>query len=292
MNGKHRFWTFGVAGCFGLAAWGLMVVPGSILAKGKPGGGGGGGGGGGDTAAAPCVLFDDLEGDDIGSDGAGSYCNDKSVKTEVTFTNDGHLLFDTNTSNKTGAGRSLFIDFGTPITVTDTKGQPRTFQSTADLVDMGADPDVNMQLGAFQGNFDMLSMAVGETRSDVNLHIALFMHFPGQRQETGVRIALSPTPVENDRHCPGGDPVAVTYLGLNDDGLMVWRIMPGDGDNDLDGQIGEDALDGVDNDNDGLIDEDPPGGGLACVTQNHFAGDEVTVGFLPFQFGFTVTAAP
>jgi hypothetical protein len=53
----------------------------------------------------------------------------------------------------------------------------------------------------------------------------------------------------------------------------------------------EGTIDGVDNDDDDEIDEDPAGG-FACVTQNEFAGEEVTVGFIPIQFGFTVTAAP
>lgn len=74
----------------------------------------------------------------------------------------------------------------------------------------------------------------------------------------------------------------------NDDGLVEWRIEPAV-DDDGDGFFNEDPIDGIDKHEDGQIDEDPPIG-LACVTQNEFAGQEVTVGFLPVQFGITVTA--
>lgn len=46
MKSKHHFLILGLAGCFALAAWGLMTVPGTTMAKGKPGGNNGGGGNG------------------------------------------------------------------------------------------------------------------------------------------------------------------------------------------------------------------------------------------------------
>ncbi len=67
-------------------------------------------------------------------------------------------------------------------------------------------------------------------------------------------------PITNERHCPDSDSVQVKFLGDPDnDGLVEWKI-------------------------------EPASDGLACVTQNEFAGQEVTVGHLPVQFGFTVIA--
>ncbi|MFV1979958.1 MAG: hypothetical protein ACC655_02300 [Rhodothermia bacterium] len=163
------------------------------------------------------------------------------------------------------------------------------FQTTDDLDEMGAEYDVNMSVGASQNDFNMLAMLRGEIRTDVNLQSRLFIQLPGQKFDNAVRIALAPEPITNERHCPGSDSVTVEYLGVNTNGLKVWRVETGDIDHDEDGLLDEDPIDEVDNDGDGKIDEDPAGG-YACVTQNEFAGQVVTVGLIPVRFGFTVTA--
>jgi len=265
-----------------------MALP-TTFAKGKPGGGSD------QSATQNCILFDDLTDDKVrsdGGDGLSPYCDDKSAKVAVTFTSDGHLVFDSNNSNKAGAGRSLYIDFGEVIEIDDAEGGPQFFSSTDDLDDMGALHSVTLQLGAFQNNFDLFAMQVGETRRDVNLQIALHILFEGQNTYSGVRIALSPVPVDNDRYFPGSDPVCVTFIGDPDnDGVAEWRVETSSIDNDLDGLIDEDPVDGIDNDGDGLVDEDGDAG-FAAVTQSHFATDPepVTVGLIPVKFGFTLSA--
>ena len=54
MKSNYRYWLFGVVGCFALVAWGLMTVPGTTIAKGKPGGNNGGGPSPG-TRSGPCI---------------------------------------------------------------------------------------------------------------------------------------------------------------------------------------------------------------------------------------------
>ena len=266
--------------------------------KGKPHGKPGGGDPPADDVGdQPCVIFDDVLGDNVQSDwlvigampGDNPYCHKQKLKIKVEITsNTGHLTLDTNNTDKAGAGRSLFIDFGEEITILDSEGVAFMFRTTDELDTMGIDHDGNLVVGKGQ-DFDMLNMGVGETRHDVNLAMALRLKFPEKRQGALVLIKLAPVPLENNRHCPGSDPVAVTFNGVNDDGLLEWRIETIDIDHDGDGSVDEDPLDGIDNDGDGLTDEDPPGG-FACVTQNPFASQEVTVGFLPFSFGITVTA--
>ncbi len=273
---KIRIRLFSIATC-------LILNAGIALAE-----KGGGGGRGGETGSAACVVFDDIPGDHLQSDDGTPYCHDRGANVKVSFTSDGHLQFETKDSAKK-AGRSLFINFGAPITIIDSQGDPLTFQTTDDLDNADAEHDVNMTVGGWQDDFNMLGMLPGETRTDVNLQSRLFIRLPGQRSGS-VRIVLAPVPITNERHCPDSDSVVVTFLGDPDnDGLVEWRIEPAF-DDDLDGSFNEDPMDGVDNDGDGLTDEDPPVG-LACVTQNEFFEQEVTVGFLPVQFGFTLSAA-
>jgi len=89
------------------ALWAVLTTPETALAE--PGKGkGGGGGGGGDQ---PCVTFDDLARDDVRSDDGTPYCHNKKENITVKFSHDGHLKLNTNSTDKAGNGRGIFIDF-------------------------------------------------------------------------------------------------------------------------------------------------------------------------------------
>ena len=185
-----------------------------LIAVGDRGGGGllpdPGGGPGRDTPA--CVTFDDSPDDAVGSDGLGPYCDDRRAKIEAVITGSGHVRLDTNTSNRTGAGRSLRIDFCRPITLVS--ADEITFQSTDEL-DFPHDADV--VVGPFNDNVDLFDMAVGETRTDITLWITLLLHPPGHRQEIGLFIRFDPQDLR--RGCPDSSFVSVTR-----DSAETWTI--------------------------------------------------------------------
>ncbi|MHC4403068.1 MAG: hypothetical protein ACYTG0_25685 [Planctomycetota bacterium] len=262
--------------------------------------------------------------DNVQSDLVGvPYYEDRPARTGVSFTNDGHLQLNTRTSNKLGEGRSLFIDFGRPITIVDTTGELWTFQTTDDLLSESFQHDANLWVGAGQDNFNMFLMTMGEIREDVNLTITLLLHSPNApKTEVPVFIKLAPEPVPNDRHCLASDSVSVECTGLDSSGVAnEWRVttpeVDDDGDglfnedpidginNDGDGLVDEDPIDGINNDGDGLVDEDPidginndgdglvdedPWGARAAVSQNPFGltEDDLTIGICFFSFGMTV----
>lgn len=249
-------------------------------------------GGGGEEIGPPCIIFDDNVGDSVQSDDGTPYCHDPKAKITVEFTQDGHLGLDTNSSNKTNVGRELYIDFGEPITVTSPRtGEWVTFTRT-DEIFTDYKPDASLSVGGWQDNFNFLTMNMGEERNDINMGINLMLHFPNDRMETPVFIKLWPIPLDNGRHCYDSDPVVVRCVGTDANGnANQWRIETGL-DNDEDGKLNEDPIDGIDNDGDGRIDEDPIDHGRACVSQDPFGlyEDDLTIGIHLLSFGMTVTS--
>src|SRR5262245_16982686 len=217
------------------------------------------------AASQPCVLFDDLSGDAVQSDGGDQnspYCNAPKKNVTVGFSNDGHSSLDTNSSNRTGVGRSVFIDFGVPITVIDRVGVNWTFQTTDQLEAAGVKHDASLVLGGFQDNFNMLTMTLNEQRLDVNLTINLCLHFPGQSQEVPIFIKLAPEVLGNYRQCEISDPVKVTCISVDAAGKAnAWRVDTQDPNN------------------------------RACVSQDPFGHllTDLTIGLRNLSFGFTVT---
>lgn len=225
-------------------------------------GGGKGGGGGGSDSSVASVTFDDAAGQTVQSDGAGPYYHDPKHNVTVSFSQDGHLSLDTNSSNKPGAGRSLYVDFGQPIHVVDGEGNPYDFQTTADLDVLSIEHDVNLDVGAFQDNFNMLTMTEGEIRSDINLWFNLFLHFPGKNNYATVFVKLAPEVLDNGRQCEASDPVRVICTAVDASGNPIeWYVTTEDPDNYA------------------CVDTDPWG---------HTVGD-LNIGLRNLSFGFTVT---
>jgi hypothetical protein len=159
-------------------------------------------------------------------------------------------------------GRSLYIDFGEPIVIEDLNGDLWPFQTTADLDVDGILHDVGLNVGAFQDNFNMLTMELDDVRTDVNLWFNLFLHFEGQRQEVPIFVKMAPNILDNDRQCEISDSVAVVCIGVDSAGnANAWRVETQDPYNE------------------------------ACVSQDPFGHDldDLTVGTRNFRFGFTVT---
>jgi len=274
--------VFAATGVIVASLWAVLVTSETAFAK-KPGGGG-------EEAGPHCIIFDDV-GDSVQSDDGTPYCHDPKAKITVEFTQDGHLGLDTNSSNKTNVGRDLYIDFGEQITVTSPRtGEWVTF-TTTDEISTDYKPDASLSVGGWQDNFNFLTMNMGEERNDINLCITLMLHFPNDRQETPVFIKLAPTSLDNGRHCLDSDPVLVRCVGTDANGnANQWRIETGL-DNDGDGRLNEDPIDGIDNDDDGSTDEDFVDG-RACVSQDPFGlyEDDLTIGIRLLSFGMTVTS--
>lgn len=226
------------------------------VGKGKPGGGGDGG----DTTV-PCLTFDNLAGDTVQSDAAGSYCNDPQNNVTATFTTDGHFSLDTEQSRK--GGRSLAVDFGSPVVLLDRNNYIWEFQSTAELDAAGITHDFNLYVGAFQNNFNMLTMALGETRADVNLNFTLTIHLPGRNNDAVLFVKMAPEILDNDRQCEISDAVRVTCTAVDGAGNPIeWYVETQDPNN------------------------------LACVSQEPFGHTEPDLypnGLRNLSFGFTVT---
>jgi len=218
-------------------------------------------GDGGDGGVV-CVEFDDFPEHSLQSDGDGGYCHDQKNKVSVTFTNDGHLIFDPNASAKTNTGRRFFVDFGTPISIVDSEGVEWEFQTTDELESLGIDYDINLQLGAFQDDFNMLEMILNEERTDINLTMTMAMQFPGQQQGAVVFIKLAPSVLDNGRHCEASDSVSVTCTAVDaSDNPIAWRVETRDPDND------------------------------GCVSQDPFGLElgDLMIGLRNLSFAFTVT---
>ncbi len=207
----------------------------------------------GGTKSQPCVLFDDLPGDSVQSDvgdGHSPYCN-------ARFSNDGHLEFDSN----------LFIGFGRQITVKDPNNPTivlAVFQTTDQLEAAGITHSAKLMVASHQSNFNMLTMALDEVRTDVNLMISLFLKFPDRRQAVPIYIKLAPEVVDSigpGDQCNDSNPVMVTCISAAAGKANGWRVDTQDPDN------------------------------KACVSQNvigHFC-NELTIGCLNLSFGFIVT---
>lgn len=156
------------------------------------------------------------------------------------------------------------MDFGAPIEVIDANGDSWVFQTTDELEALDPDitHDVNLYVGAFQDNFNMLTMTDGEERYDVNLTFNLTIHFPGRNNDAGVFVKLAPSVLDNDRQCEVSDPVQVTCTAVDGSGNPIeWYVETQDPYN------------------------------WACVSQDPFGHTEndLTIGLRNLSFGFTVT---
>lgn len=221
---------------------------------------GGGDDGGGSGNGVICITFDDLAGDSVRGDGGGSYCHDPKGNVLLSFSNDGHLGLDTEVNKK--GGRSIYVDFGFPVQVVDAKGKVWEFQTTDELDAAGIKHDVNLFVGPFQDNFDMLAMTENEVRADVNLWFNLSIQFPGKNNTVAVFVKMAPTVLDNDRQCEISDPVKVTCTTVDGSGAPIeWHVETQDPYN------------------------------LACVSQDPFGHmeDDLSIGLLGMSFGFTVT---
>ncbi len=186
----------------------------------------GGGGGGGKEEAPTRLVFDDVAGDSVQSDNGTPYTDDKKANVSVKLSHDGHLRLETNSSPHVGAGRQIFVDFGTDVTLAPGTSNEMTIQTTdgalADSRVLAVEAVVG--LGISQGSFDLFSMEEGVPEYNVNLNMRLFFTFTDGTGD-GLLIRLAPVPLDNGRDCPSSDPVTVTYYGVdNNTGLQSWRI--------------------------------------------------------------------
>ena len=204
------------ATCLALAALsGILTAPNDALAAkgGKPGGGKPGGGGSGPN----CVLFDDLPGDSVQSDDCpdgqsdcSAYCSNKDAKIDVNFSSFGDLALNTNSRDKAGQGRGIFVDFGTDVTLAPGTDNEVTISATDELPE-----DIlvraTITVGMWQDSVDFFAMGEGESNTLVNLTLRVRFYFPdGERGSLLIR--LSPDPLDNGRECPGSSPVRVTRI--------------------------------------------------------------------------------
>ena len=190
----------------------------------------GGDDGGGDKANQPCVIFDDLLYDSVQSDDGTPYCDSKKAKVSVKIGRGGHLRLGTNSSAKAGAGRGLFVDFGTAVTLAPGTANQMTIQTTDEALDdtrvLAVSAGVGVGVG--QDDFDFFNMPTGFD-DEVNLVIRVLFSFTDGSGDS-LLIRLRPTPGSEldpgaDRNCPSSDSVTVTDLGTPDpDGLRKWRV--------------------------------------------------------------------
>lgn len=213
---------------------GMCLIAAPVVADPPPHSHGGGdrdkdGKQGGETRV--CVTFDDFQSDRVQSDLLGPYCHSKKDKIQAVIGQRGHLKLDTNSSNKTGVGRSLFVDFSNgpgpvPVTVGGESPGGLDFSSTDDLDAQGIAHDASMSVGVFRTDIDLRTMRMADPpRTDVNLRIALFLHPPNSNQEVGVFIRFDPGNLQ--RSCPPGPSSFVSVACVEEDAegsCIVWTI--------------------------------------------------------------------
>ncbi len=128
----------------------LMSISGvASAAKGGNGGGNSGGGGGGETGQTipVCITFDDAPGDGIMSDGSTYRGGDKKSKVGAAVGRNMAIVLDSNSSNKTTAGRTVWLDLGSrlgcisQVDVTDLDGM-RGADGFCDYCDDDTGPDL------------------------------------------------------------------------------------------------------------------------------------------------------
>ena len=224
------------------------------------------------------------------SDDGTRYCNNKKVKVSVKIGRGGHLRLGTNSTTKAGAGRGLFVDFGTAVTLAPGTANQMTIQTTDEALDDGRVLAVSAGVGVGQGqdDFDFFNIPTG-FNDKVNLVIRVLFSFTDGSSDS-LLIRLRPARGSEldpgaDRYCPSSDSVTVTDLGTPDpDGLRKWRVetqpvyfgacisRSGECEFGETDDSGETCL---------LSDVDPDG--------PNFGLDP---GHIALSFGFTVTAAP
>lgn len=285
--------------CLVLAlVWGILAVPGAAVANPPPHDHGGGGGGDDtDKANKPCVIFDDLLGDSVQSDDGTSYCDSKKAKVSVKIGRGGHLRLGTNSSAKAGAGRGLFVDFGTAVTLAPDTVNEMVIQTTDQALENPLVIAVSAEVGVGMGqdDFDLFNMPTG-IDNEVNLVIRVFFSFKDGSGDS-LLIRLRPTPGSDQdpgagRNCPSSDSVTVTDLGIDETGLRTWTVVTNPvvsgacisrsgecefGETD---DTGETCL---------LSDVDPDGQDFCSSGCPNFGLDP---GHIALSFGFTITAAP
>ncbi len=209
--------------------WAVLATPETALAvkPDKPGGGGGG------DKVPTCVQFDDTDsvmGDKVGDIDNAPYYHNKKDKITVKFSNalsfGGHLLLQTNSTDKANVGRGLFIDFGTPVTLLPGTPNEMPITTTDDLdEDRVLCVSANLRVGAHQ-EFDFLNMVENTTDSNVNLRILVVFDFKdGSEDHLFIRLDPDGPDDGTGRNCLSSDPVTVTYLGTPEpDGLRTWRV--------------------------------------------------------------------
>ncbi len=232
-NKKVGLCVMVVTGCFILAGlWAVLATPETALAHKDPENpghshGGGGGGGGGKDKVTTCVQFDD-PGSVMGDQNNAPYYHNKKDKITVKFSNalsfGGHLLLQTNSTDKANVGRGLFINFGTPVILAPGTDNEMIINTTDEAL---ANPNVlgvsaNLRVGAHQ-EFDFFNMEENPD-SNVNLRIRVVFDFKdGSEDHLFIRLDPDGPADGTGRNCLSSDPVTVTYGGIGD-GLRTWRV--------------------------------------------------------------------
>ena len=236
----------------------------------------GGKGGDGDTVV-PTVQFnggfDDIQGD-LGN---APYQHDKKAKVSVTFSSTPqHLTLKTNSSAKVGVGRSLVVDFGTPVTLAPGTANEMAVSSTSEALASGKVTAIegNLHVGAFQDSFDFYNMTVNAPDYNVNLSLRLFIYFTDGSNDS-LLIRLAPNVIDNNRHSPSSDDVTVTLI---DDGttsgVRKWTVAT------------QPVVGGA------SISRSGEGEFLDANLLWDVQGTGLQPGHIALSFGFTVTAAP
>ena len=191
--------------------------PGNQQAKGgKPGNPGGGGD---DVGDQPCVIFDDVVGQSVTSDG-GPYCHNKKDKIGVGLSQSpSHLRLETNASGKSGAGREMFVDFGADVELSNGDVITTTAENPSGSISA---IHGTVFVGDGQDDVDLFNMGLNDPNENVNLGIRVHFSFTDGSSD-GLLIRFVPNARDNGRDCPSSDPVTVTYVGI-ESGLHKWRV--------------------------------------------------------------------
>lgn len=289
-NKKVGLCVMVVVSCIVLAGiWAVLATPETALAK-KPTDPPGGGGG--KTTVPTCVQFDDggsVMGDKVGDLDNAPYCHNKKDKITVEFSNalsfGGHLHLQTNSTDKAGNGRGIFIDFGTPVTLNNGMEITTTDELfEEDKKDRVLGVSANLRVGAHQ-EFDFLNMVEDDPNEYVNLRIRVLFYFTdGSRDSLLIRLDPDgPDDGTGTRTCPSSDPVTVTYDGIVGE-LRTWRV---ETQTWVEGSKGAclSRSGGCGDSGDNCL-------LFEVVGTNPVTGDLLESGHIALSFGFTVTAAP